>query len=274
MNDRDKIIEKLAKLRAHAESADKIGSTQEAEAFAAMLQKLLNKHKLEMTDIEFQQEEQDEPVEQHPVNWQDVKVRSTRVAWIEQLAIIITRAHFCRMLVHSGSSRITIIGRKSDAAVAEYMLVTLVRAAEKIARFERRAYRRECKRRCTYCGESREAHVMLMLQGDSHPYARGDAGEGFKVAFLASFTSRLRERYEAERKAQENVSELALVRFNRADGAVKDFMTNMKTRRASIVRGSRFTGNAEGRRRGRAAADNIGLRANAVGAGGQAKQIR
>lgn len=99
MNDRDKIIEKLAKLRAHAESADKIGSTQEAEAFAAMLQKLLNKHKLEMTDIEFQQEEQDEPVEQHPVNWQDVKVRSTRVAWIEQLAIIITRAHFCRMQI-------------------------------------------------------------------------------------------------------------------------------------------------------------------------------
>ena len=127
MNDREKILEKLQKIKAHAESAEKIGSQAEAEAFAAMFQQLLLKHKISATEVEVEQLERDEPVDKFQVDWQDIRVRSTRIAWIERLAGIVARAYFCRILVHPRSSNITIVGRKSDAAIAEYMLVTLVR---------------------------------------------------------------------------------------------------------------------------------------------------
>lgn len=44
-------VERLER-EAHAESAEKIGNEEEAQAFAAMLQKLLLKHKLSMTEVE------------------------------------------------------------------------------------------------------------------------------------------------------------------------------------------------------------------------------
>jgi 1,6-anhydro-N-acetylmuramate kinase len=47
----EKILEKLGKIKAHMESAQEIGNEAEAQAFASMLQNLLTKHKLEMTDI-------------------------------------------------------------------------------------------------------------------------------------------------------------------------------------------------------------------------------
>lgn len=239
----DKVLEKLQKIKAHADSAKKIGSLEEAEAFAQMLQRLLLKHKLELTDIELEQEEKDEPVEASEIDWEDIKVRSTRIAWIEQLAIIIAKAHFCRVLVHPGSSQITLVGRRTDSSVAEYMIVTLTRAADRLARAERRAYRREVFRR----------------DGTK------DAAAGFKAAFLKSFINRLAERYEAEKRAQTATSSTALVRFNRADSAVRDWFSGHRTKRASIVRGSRHDHNAEGHRRGAAAADRINLRANGVG---------
>jgi hypothetical protein len=49
----EKILDKLGKIKAHMESAQEIGNEAEAQAFAAMLQSLLLKHKLEMTDIQY-----------------------------------------------------------------------------------------------------------------------------------------------------------------------------------------------------------------------------
>jgi hypothetical protein len=63
--EKEKILDKLGKIKAHMESAKEIGNEQEAEAFAGMLQQLLLKHKLEMTDIDYNREMQDEPIIQH-----------------------------------------------------------------------------------------------------------------------------------------------------------------------------------------------------------------
>lgn len=239
MTDREKIIDKLLKIKAHAESAAKIGSEAEAEAFAAMLQQLLMKHKIEMTDLEVEREEAEEPVGKHEVNWTDqVEVRKTRVAWIERLAGIVAKAYFCRILVVPGSSRIILVGRKSDVAVAEFMIVTLTRLAEKLAKKERdKVYRQDRA-----------------------------AANGFQASFLKSFIIRISERLDAERAGAESSSCTALVRINRAEAAVNEFMSQY-TKKASIVRGSRQDSNALGWRRGREVADGLSLRANAVGAG-------
>ena len=51
-----------------AEGAKAIGSEAEAQAFAEMLQKLLMDHKLEMTDLEFEEMEKEQPVERHMID--------------------------------------------------------------------------------------------------------------------------------------------------------------------------------------------------------------
>ena len=57
-----KILEKLGKIKNHMESAKEIGNEAEAQAFAAMLQTLLLKHKLSLTDVEYASEMKDEPI--------------------------------------------------------------------------------------------------------------------------------------------------------------------------------------------------------------------
>jgi len=241
--DVDKIIDKLRKIKAHAESAAKIGSEAEAEAFAAMLQQLLLKHKIEMTDLELEAEEADEPVGTKPINWEDVKVRKNRIAWIEQLAAIVAKAYFCQIIVHARTSVITLVGRKGDVAVAEFMIVTLTRLAEKLAKKE----------------------FGKLYRQDRY------AAHGFKDSFLKSFVRRIHERLELERRGAESKSSTALVRINRADAAVQAFLDEARraghTKRASIVRGSRQDVNAEGWRRGRAVADGLSLKANALNGG-------
>lgn len=48
----ENVMRKLAKIKALKESAESIGSEGEAMAAAAMLNELLMRHKLEMTDIQ------------------------------------------------------------------------------------------------------------------------------------------------------------------------------------------------------------------------------
>lgn len=235
----DKILDKLAKIKAHMESAKKIGSEAEAQAFAEMLQKLLLKHKLDMTDIEVEAEEKAEPVDRYDVDLDShgLKTKASRVGWSEKLAVIVARAHFCRILIYRGSNLITIVGRKSDAAVAEFLYVTLLRAAESIAQKEYVKFFYECRD----AGDVRRAR-------------------GFKASFLVAFVSRIEYRLDQVRRAEAS-SSTAIVRVNRAELAVKQFMDGMKTRTIKSL--THVAKNAEGYNRGKAAADRVNLTGNA-----------
>lgn len=253
MTETEKILDKLQKIKIHAESAQKIGSVEEAETFSRMLQQLLLKHKLEMTDLEFTKEEKAEPVDRYLVNWRDVRVRQARIDWIERLAGIVARAHFCRILIHPKSSRITLVGRKTDAEVAEFMIVTLVRAAEGLAESERGVYKREFIQRYPTYQEGNGEWVRI-------------GREGFRRSFLQSFTLRLHKRFQEERASQEGSTSTALARFNRAEAAVEDFMKQF-TGKAGILKRT-TSWNAAGWERGKQAADAVSLKANAVKGGG------
>jgi hypothetical protein len=243
----EKIIDKIAKLKAHAESAAKIGNEAEAEAFAEMMQRLLLKHKIEMSDLEFANMERVEPVDKHRVDYDkyNMHVKGTRVEWIERLATIVARAHFCRILVHLGSSRISMVGRKSDFEVAEYMLITLQRAIEHMSDKAAYHYRLECQRN----GAPRMAN-------------------GFRAAYIDHFVRRLADRYEAERQAQSGATSMALVRVNKSEGAVDDYMfQNFGGKRKATALSTQHSWHAEGAKRGREAADAVNLKANAVKSG-------
>jgi len=250
---RDKLLDKLRKIKAHADSAAAIGSESEAQAFAEVLQKLLLDNKMEMTDIEFEEMEKEQPIIKKMVDFDDDDVRKSRVAWMERLAGVIARAHFCRILVYPGSSKITLVGREENIAVAEYMIVTLQKAADSIAK----------KAHSAYCWE-------VYKQDGSCYRARG-----FKSAFLQAFVMHLAERYEAEKRSRMAgpSTSTALVRINREEAAVEDFMNkNYKKKAGALSTHTAF--HREGHRRGVAAADRINLRSDGLTSGNDQRLIR
>lgn len=242
----DKILDKLQKIKRHMDSAKEIGNIAEAEVFAGVLQKLLLKHKLDMSDIEFETFEKEQPVAEYFVNWRkhDIKPKRQRIKWVETLASVIAKAHFCRILVHPKSNFITLVGRHEDAAVAEFMLVTLYRAADKMSEKADYHHRLECKRE------------------------RREIGHGFRESWLAAFVTRLMNRYQEERGSHREST--MLVRINRAEKSVEDFIRqgqeNKEIGKKSTALKSSGVYHAEGYRQGHAAAEKIDLRTNAIDA--------
>jgi hypothetical protein len=270
-NQHEKLLDKLRKLKAHQESAEKIKSVEEAQAFGEMIQRLVLKHNLSMSDIEFEQHEKDEPIGEQWINWeaQGLKTKSMRIEWEESLASIVARAHFCRILISHSSNRICLVGRKSDAEVAEYVLVTLRRAAKSLAYLAQSQFVKENKASasCQVCLRTKDDHVF-----ESHPFRKTESTKhhGFKNSFLNGFVTRLSERF---RQTREDVtsSSTALVRVNRVEQALKDHMSQYGS--AKMVRGARRDVNYEGLLRGRKAADDVNLTANAIKSGNPVKQI-
>src|SRR6185369_253362 len=160
----EKILDKLGKIKAHMESAQEIGNEAEAQAFAAMLQNLLMKHKLEMTDIQYSQHVKEEPVGEYGIGsddgyqsyeyrdkkryykaYPDVEVVGRRIEWTENLAGVIARAHSCQSMICPGRSAIWFVGQKSNVKIVEYLYITMLRAADKICHKEYMKFRRQLR---------------------------------------------------------------------------------------------------------------------------------
>lgn len=271
----DKILETLGKLKAHMESAQEIGSEAEAQAFAARIQQLLAKYKLNMSDVQYSKHLADEPVEEHEFgggsvwqetkkktkfgdyrhkqclrNYPDVEVISRRIGWIEMLAQVITKAYSCDILVSQSSSRLWIVGRKSDAQIAEYLLITMIRFADASAEKDyyklRRAMRREA-------GADKELCSQLL-----------ERSHGFKASWLRGFTSRLAQRFKDElQKIEQNNTGTALMRLNKEALAVRNYIAGKGSVAKTLNRSSdKF--NQLGYNRGQDAANGVSLTANAL----------
>lgn len=235
----EKVIDKLRKLNAHAESAAKLGNEAEAQAFASMVQRLLLEHKLSMTDVEWEQREAEEPVERRYVDFEKHGLRNkkARVPWTEKLANIVARAHDCRMLLAGRhTNRVVFVGARSDVQQCEYTFIVLVRLAERVAE---RAY-------VKYFYECQAASDVTLARG-------------FKINFLWGFLVRLQERLEAERSAtRAGATTLALVHVSKALARVDretDRIAGCMMPRIHI----RLSENMAGTLEGRAAADRVEL---------------
>ena len=250
MTQQEKLLDKLAKIQAHAESAKKIGSEAEAEAFAAMLQQLMLKHKIAMTDIQFANLDKDEPICRHEMDYRKggVPSKKARSAWQEELALIVAQAHFCRILVKSRTNRVTMVGRESDCAVAEYTFMVLTRAITQLSNKSYDQFYYQCEK-----------------TGETHLAA------GYKRSFIDAFVTRLAQRFYEEKEQTENTSSTALVRIQTADLAIQEHMRKRYTHTAnSLSMNTQF--NREGVRQGRDAANNVNLHGNkGVGTSTQSK---
>lgn len=214
MSEQSEIMELLAKLMRHEQSAREIGSLAEAEAFASKVQKLLTEHKLEMSEIQFVQREQDEPIGQEVVSATTigVKRRNKRVEWQEVLAYSIARCNGCQLLITQVSNTVFFVGRTSDRQICAALYARFVRMAfdlaGKSAKENYDSQREKCKIRSVhyYYSGAVFAHWMRAYRNS------------FCVGFSNSIQVRFVEQFrEAEKRKEES------------DGAECSAMVHMKS---------------------------------------------
>jgi hypothetical protein len=172
-----------------------------------------------------------------------IKPQRTRIAWQESLARIVAKAHLCTFLIIPGTNKITFVGTKSHAMVAEYAYGILCPATHKMADKEYHTYRFKCERE----GDSTKAY-------------------GYRPAWLAAFLERIQERFDEARKSAvaESVpvgcdTSTALIRLDGAMVKVREYIDGKFGKRRSYA--SALNGGSshhqDGRAHGRAAADRM-----------------
>lgn len=254
--DKQQVIDKVRKILDRADTTR--GATQEeAATAAAMAQRMLEDYKLTMTDIEFAEMKELDPIKQWYINPKDlgIKRKATRELWSEQLAAVVARAHMCEILVHPRSNAFTLVGREQDAAVAAFMYHFLYTNCEKIGVHE---YAKEY-RRCYKLG-----NVTL--------------ARGFRDAFRQGFIQAVNFRYDEQHRARTKAGAgTALVRITTELEAAKQYIEDLKEsgvvkKKGTALRGRRSgheLGNAAGRQAGRA----VDLNANGIKGGSSSTQL-
>jgi hypothetical protein len=194
----EKIIDRIRKLFAKAESAAEIGSAEEAATFAAKANELLLRHKLEMTNIELADEQATDPIEQEDFDiGEPVGLGNrTRSSWSEQLFQGIAYAHFCEILLIRGKKFI-LVGRTSDRELVRYLYATLASHGNRLAASFARAELRKWG--------DRSAADTRRLKTD------------FLMGYYQAINKRLRER---RAQVEQQGGQFALVRFQNADAEV------------------------------------------------------
>lgn len=245
---KDTIIEKIRKLHAKARSAAEIGNEAEAAAFSAKVQELLVRHELEMTEVEYAERHDDDAIDSLYYDPSDAGGKRTkvRVAWQENLASVIARGFFCRILVIPGSNRIVFVGRKLHREMAVYVYSRLLHDVERM----RKAARHEAY---VAGGRSKKATVGFNAAFHNH--------------FVAAVAQRMREAARArDEELKQSGNGTAIIRLQDAHAAVQKWMDQRHTRPASGVSG-RQGFNAAGAAAGRAAGQRANLGADGVGGG-------
>jgi hypothetical protein len=249
----NKILDKLAKLKAAAVGEAAIGNQAAADAFAQMINTLLLRHELSEADIPLAQQRVDDPIIEDIFKPREhgLKFVRNRVGWQEILASIVAQAHLCKILVHPGCNYVTFVGTKSHVAIAEHAFGVLAGAADRMSVQARDDYWRQHR--------------------NDPDFQSGN----YRAAWLRGFISRISERFDEVRRREVADAPIgastALVRLNQTLVRVDQYLKDKKTSKASAVRiGS---GSMQGVRDGRRAADNMKIGQRAVNAGSSSKLI-
>ena len=138
------IIDKVRKLIAHERSARKIGSFEEAAAFAGRIQQLLLDHKLSMSEIELADERQPRVGQEvHFTTRERIPFKKRDCWWYRSLLNTVASGLFCRTIGMAGYNIIYVIGREDDRAVTLAMFEYLLATMKRLASAERKAHKRK-----------------------------------------------------------------------------------------------------------------------------------
>lgn len=220
MENDNKIIDKLAKMLRHEESARKIGNTAEAEAFASRIQEWLTKHKLEISDVQFVEQEETEPVDVEILRDEELAIgyERRRIEWQEDLAYQIALTNDCRTLLSNHSNTVFFVGRKSDrevcVALFRYFLRLILEYAGKAADEAKDTQREQLKAK--YGNSYTGADLRWRMRDFRNSYCAG---------FSQSIQDRLRERQrEKEKLLKKDKASTAMVHLRNTEAAVSTFL--------------------------------------------------
>jgi hypothetical protein len=213
-----KILDTLAKLIKHQESAAAIGNIEEAAAFGDKVQELLTKHKLEMSDVQFKEQAAAEPIKDEYISPQTlgIKREPKRILWQEMLATAVAHSNDCQLLITNKGNAVWFVGRKTDreicARVHSYF-VTLVDEMAEGARYDAAA---DEKQRTGLKGADLQHHMRMYQQS-------------FCTGAADAISSRLYARRREMEKAAEAQAEqsTALVHLRKTHEEVSQFITDM-----------------------------------------------
>jgi hypothetical protein len=208
--DRAKVLDKLKKLKAHAQSAHEIKSQEEAAAFANMVQTMIVKHNIEQSELDafaLEEELQMNPMKEISPPSEFMHKHRQRRAWLENLAAYVAHAHFCEVLYAPNRFYVFFCGREAQVQMAVDVYIQLVRTAEKLAQAEYFKHYHEVR--------GNDAYASI---------------KGFKPAYLDAFVNRLGTRYRQkmlEMQNDINAAAGAMVLFKSEAQLLKEFLASI-----------------------------------------------
>jgi hypothetical protein len=183
-----KVVELLQKLISHERSARSIGSIAEAETFATKIQTLLIEHKLSMSEVEYEAQAKDDPINSERVKPEQVGMKDgTYVHWLALLCTAVAKSLFCQAIYFHGWPRtMIIIGRDSDRQAAVQMYCHLSKVAVALCEQEFEQYKQSDE-------YQRSAEIFLPLSATSRVW---------KKSFLLRFANAISHRLNTTRIQQ------------------------------------------------------------------------
>ena len=178
---RPKLLEKLAKVMALMDSPNE----GEAAAAAAHLARLLEKHNLEMADLEHQGQAAPKVERGSTVTLSNNPLNDPTVKWKVHLGEAVAEHFYCYALVPYGDYRIQFIGRKDNLDSLHLLFDWFIKQIKRLAKDERR--------------------VHLERTGEDVPGIR------WQMAFAEGCITRLRERLYDEREKHATKKSTTLV---------------------------------------------------------------
>lgn len=149
----DKIINKIQKLIAKAESAQELGNADEAAAFSAKVSELLTKHNLAKADISTKEED-----DVAHTDFSDLDLTRKQGGWTLGLLQIISEYNFCKLVYHQGYNdkwkvvieSVSIIGAPENVEIVRYLYSMLKNQLESIGKTEWKKYLMDYRKTCPF----------------------------------------------------------------------------------------------------------------------------
>lgn len=255
----EKIIDKLAKLIKHEQSARSIGNMHEAEAFAGRIQILLTQHQLSMSDIDIEAETQDvEQVGKQGINPRDIgqKFTGKRIQWQITLLKWIAKTNNCSTLITQGSNFQTVVGFNADRQNVVAVYSYFVKLAQEL-----------CETHFTVHKMSPEYQAYMADDfnwvGEKRAYSR-TWKRSWLEGFVAAVTNRMWVTYSDTLKVAEDQNQCqGLVHLRNKQALVKDFMNNGNYKNISQ---SKAGVNSSAYGQGKAVGNGVALSGKAIAA--------
>lgn len=128
-----KILERIKKLYAKAQSAQQLGSLEEADSFMQGVYKTLSKHNMEMSDLEETLHDEVDPMMMIQLlgGFED-RMMPNHERWVLLLSDYVANAHFCGRMVTINANYVIFVGRRSNVTVCAQMYKYLQDMARKL----------------------------------------------------------------------------------------------------------------------------------------------